>query len=101
MEGADWAHMALHGDLETDSLVLAIPRGTADQGKHVKMVVSLPCSLEKFVRDFAPTFGKVVAAVALVEPKLVSITVSEIQSSTRIEVRVSVPQEEAEESERG
>ncbi len=25
--------MALHGDLETDSLVLAIPRGSADQDK--------------------------------------------------------------------
>jgi CHAT domain-containing protein len=33
LEGAAWAHMALHGDLETDSLVLAIPRGSADQDK--------------------------------------------------------------------
>ena len=43
LEGADWAHMALHGDLETDSLVLAIPRSSADQSTHVKVVVSLPC----------------------------------------------------------
>ena len=25
LEGADWAHMACHADLETDALVLAIP----------------------------------------------------------------------------
>jgi hypothetical protein len=99
LEDADWAHMALHGDLETDALVLAIPRGTADQGTHVKMVVSVPCALEKFVRDFTPTFMEVVAAVAHVECKVVSITVSEIKNSTRIEVRVGVSpqQEEAEE----
>jgi CHAT domain-containing protein len=33
LQGAAWAHMALHGDLETDSLVLAIPFGSADQDK--------------------------------------------------------------------
>jgi CHAT domain-containing protein/tetratricopeptide (TPR) repeat protein len=29
LEGADWAHMALHGDLETDALVLADPYGNS------------------------------------------------------------------------
>jgi CHAT domain-containing protein len=33
LEGAALAHMALHGDLETDSLVLSIPRGSVDQDK--------------------------------------------------------------------
>jgi hypothetical protein len=112
LEDADWAHMALHGDLETDALVLAIPRGTADQGTHVKMVVSIPCDLEKCTRDFFETFKEVVAVVAHVEPEVVSITASEIekvvsrssgaeiQRSTRIEVRVAVlPQPHHQEAE--
>jgi CHAT domain-containing protein len=111
LEGADWAHMACHADLETDSLVLAIPCGSADQGTHVKMVVSIPCDLEKCTRDFFETFKEVVAVVAHVEPEVVSMTGSEIQrfhrsrrvfglkTSTRIEVRVGVPpqHQEAEE----
>jgi hypothetical protein len=112
LEGADWAHMACHADLDTDALVLAIPRGSVDQGTHVKMVVGLPCALETCTRDFFETFKEVVAAVAHVEPAVVSITASEIekvvprssgveiQRSTRIEVRVAVlPQPHHQEAE--
>jgi CHAT domain-containing protein/tetratricopeptide (TPR) repeat protein len=37
LEGADWAHMALHGDLETDSLVLAMSKDSADQASDLSM----------------------------------------------------------------
>jgi hypothetical protein len=65
------------------------------------MTVMLPCALEKCTDDFKEKFKEAVAAVAHVETDKVSMDVvsdPELQTSTRIDVRVGVPpqQDEAE-----
>jgi hypothetical protein len=72
-------------------------------GAHVKMVVTLPCALKNCTRDVTRTFKKIVAEVAGVERKVVSIdsvsevlsndSVSERRTGTRIEFRVGVAPE--------
>jgi hypothetical protein len=66
------------------------------------MTVILPCPLEKCTQDFKQKFKEVVAAVAHTEADKVSmdfVSGSELQTSTRNDVRVGVPpqQKEAEE----
>jgi hypothetical protein len=60
-------------------------------GAHVKMVIIMPCALSKCTQDVKQALKKVVAAVAHVEPEVMSIdSVSELQTGTRIEFRVGV-----------
>ena len=70
-------------------------------GAHAKMAFMLPCALEKCTEDFKEKFKEAVAAVAHAEAYKVSMdfeTDPELQTSTRIAVRVGVPpqQDEAE-----
>jgi hypothetical protein len=63
-------------------------------GAHVKMVIILSCALKKCTQDVKQTFKEVVASVAQVESEVVSIdSVSELQTGTRIEIKVGVTQE--------
>ena len=58
------------------------------------MTVILPCALENCTEDFKEKFKQVVAAVAHAEAEKVSmdfVSDSELQTSTRIDVRVRVP----------
>ena len=71
-------------------------------GAHAKITFLLPCALQNCTQDFKQKFKEVVAAVSHVEAEKVSmdfVSDSELQTSTRIEVRVGVPpqQDEAEE----
>jgi hypothetical protein len=70
-------------------------------GAHAKMTVILPCALENCTDDFKGKFKEAVAVVAHVEADKVSmdfVADPELQTSTRITIRVGVPpqQDEAE-----
>jgi hypothetical protein len=62
-------------------------------GAHVKMDITIPCTLERCSQDIKQIFKEVITAVAEVEREVVSMDFSEDQTSTRIEVRVRVPLE--------
>ena len=71
-------------------------------GAHAKITFLLPCALQNCTQDFKQKFKEVVAAVSRVEAEKVSmdfVSDSELQTTTRIDVRVGVPpqQDEAEE----
>ncbi len=68
-------------------------------GAHTKITVILPCAMETCTEDFKQKFKEVVAAVAHVEADKVSmdfVADRELQTSTRITVRVGVPPQQDE-----
>ena len=68
-------------------------------GAHAKMTFIIPCALENCTDDFKERFKEVVAAVAHVEAEKVSmdfVSDSELQTTTRIYVRVGVPRQQDE-----
>jgi CHAT domain-containing protein len=73
LQGASWAHMALHGDLDTDSLVLAIPwvgpeNASAPQSAQVEATAS-PTAAENLPATQLVQTVKAVPAECLQAPQ--------------------------------